>query len=125
MKTHCDDCGNAFPIYPKGHCGGTGYANCSDGKTVCYPCADKRQIAELLDRSRPFVGYLSSNTNRFTTWTGGELGRVVALTEAYSGFHGSRQTIVRVRDVHGALWHGRGAGAGMAIKLRPMKGGKR
>jgi len=122
MKTHCDDCGTAFPIHPAGQCGGTGYADCpNDGKRVCYPCADKRQVVELKDRSQPFTGYLSEGCERFTTWTGGTLGRVVALTEARSGFHGSRQTIVRVRDVHGALWHGRGAGAGMCITLRPMK----
>ncbi len=117
----CADCGQTFPILTNG---GTGYAVTSDGKKICYSCADKRQIADLKDRSKPFIGYLSSDEKSVTSWTGGKLMTVLysvpcRLTrQSYThDVRGYRS--VRAKDIHGGEWIGRGS-AGIAIKLRPV-----
>ena len=115
----CTDC-HAVCIPPPGGCG-TGYAVLKNRRRVCYACADKRQRADLLDRSGPFTGYLSSDGQQWTTWTGGTLGTVDRLTTSRSGWWGSEQVHVHARDVHGNAWFGRGAGRGMALTLRPCK----
>lgn len=122
MKTEriiCADCGAEIPK-PVNSCG-TGYAVFRDGRKVCYACADKIQREDLHDRSRPMTGYLSSDGQRWTTWTGGTLGNVIRLTESRCAFHGARMVHIRVRDVHGKEWYGRGAGPSMVLNLRPTK----
>lgn len=121
----CCKCKKACPLNTDGG-GGTGYARASRESTdlICYPCADESQRVDMLDRSRPFGCYLSGDGRRVTTWTGGTLGDVVQSGTSRTGWHGTKITHVRVRDVHGAMWHGKGAGAGMCITLRPMKGGR-
>lgn len=88
----------------------------------CYDCCHAMDVKHLLDRSKPFTGYLSSDGKRFTNWPGSPLGHVVHSSTYRTGWHESEITHVRVRDVHGSLWHGKGAGPGMFLKLRPMKG---
>jgi hypothetical protein len=125
----CDDC-NAIKMLPKSD--GTG---CASGyaltpkphdRMVCYICADAQQREDLRDRSRSFGAYLASDGRTIATWTGGELGRVIwsnpcTLTRR-SFWHDSRSyRSVRVRDVHGAYWFGRGS-PGVCITLRPCKG---
>ena len=78
----------------------------------------------MLDRSRPFVAYVSSDGNSITTWTGGKLGDAhkigtVQLTRQ-SFAHGRYMNSYRVTDVHGGEWYGRGS-PGIAITLRPCK----
>ena len=81
-----------------------------------------RERRELLDRSRPFTGYLSHDGKTFTTWKGAELGTVVRIDEKVGRSRdGSYLAHIRVRDVHGGMWQGRGAGRGMCITLRPCK----
>jgi len=117
----CADCGE--PCIPQG-CG-TGYAVLNDGKRICYPCADNRQIEELKDRSKPFVGYVGKD-NSITSWTGGKL---MTITRAWpcqltrpSNWHDSKSFMsIHAVDVHGGHWAGRGS-EGIAIKLRPVKG---
>lgn len=124
-STHCA-CGNAFPVHPEGYCGGSGYAVLPSGEKICYPCADKREIEALRDRSKPFVAYVGSCGNRITTWTGGKL---MDITEARrcrlsrQSFTHSDSTYFSIHavDVHGGHWAGRGS-SGIAIKLRPVKG---
>jgi len=118
----CADCGKTFPVQTSG---GTGYARTADGKTICYGCADIRERAELKDRTRPFCAYVSSDGKAVTTWTGGRLGDVIssrpcALTrQSFTHSRGSFRS-VRVRDVHGGEWYGRGS-PGVCIKLRACK----
>ena len=120
MKTLlCSDCHAAIEPRPNG-CG-TGYAVLKNRRKICYACADKRQVVDLLDRSRPFTGYLSSDGARWTTWTGGTLGNVDRLTVSHTKWYGSSLSHVHVRDVHGNAWFGRGAGNGMCLTLRPCK----
>lgn len=117
----CSDCCATIDPLRKGTGGGTGYAVLNSRRKICYACADKRQVADLLDRSKSFTGYLSSDGSRWTTWTGGTLGNVDRLTVSRSGLHGSSLSNVHVVDVHGNTWCGRGAGTGMCLTLRPCK----
>lgn len=117
---HCSRCTGNFP-FREGLVPGYAVRRGSDEFT-CYPCADAGQREELKARSGPIGAYVSGDATTITTWTGGELGRIVRSSRSRSGFHGSQQLHVRVRDVHGALWYGTGAGAGVFITLRPMKG---
>lgn len=123
----CCDCG-AVRMFPQslpgaGYSGGTGYARVDGNQLCCYECADARQRADLLDQSKPFHAYLKLDPldARITTWTGGMLGRVHAVSCGRSGWHGSRIYRFHVRDVHGQWWQGRGAGDGMICTLRKMK----
>lgn len=113
----CADCGT-IPVIEPGFCG-SGYATLREsGKQICYACADKRQRADLLDRSKPFGAYL--NQDKITTWTGGELMRVSARWEVPHNW-ARKMTCVRATDCHGNPWHGRGLGDGMCITLHPSK----
>jgi len=99
-----------------------GYATLPDSRRICYACADAAQREELKDRSRPFCAYLSGDGSKVVTWTGGELMRVTRETGwRIFGSSRNRGACVTATDCHGQRWHGRGAGRGMAIKLRPCK----
>lgn len=103
--------------------GGAGYAITPDEQMICYPCADASE-RDRLKTAEAFGAYLSRDGKRVTTWTGGELGQVTRwnycrLTRR-SNWHGTDYRTVRVVDVHGAQWHGRGS-PGIAIKLRRAK----
>lgn len=102
----------------------TNYARDSKGNIFSDEGVDIREKRDLLDRSKPFYCYLSSDGKRVSGWKGNELGRVISETSSRSGFHGSEITYIRVIDVHGAQWTGRGAGRGMCVTLRAIKGGK-
>jgi hypothetical protein len=120
----CDDCGAVKPLpgtIRPGYCGAAGYAQTRDNRMVCFDCADARQRADLLDRSKPASGYVSADETRVTTWTGGFLGRIVSQSSHRNNW-GARIYCYSVRDVHGNYWHGRNSGASMCITLRPSKG---
>ena len=103
----------------------TGTAKLPDGREICLACADDMQRADLLDRSKPFTAYLSSDCRAVQTWTGGHLMRVVRTSPVrltrQSWVHGRTITAVRAVDCHGGSWYGRGSG-GICINLRPCKG---
>ena len=95
------------------------FAWSSTGEVLSDEGVDIRERRELLDRSRPFFCYVSGDGKHVTGWKGNVLGDVVR-TGRGGGF-GGRMLYVRVRDVHGGRWHGKGAGEGMSIKLWPSK----
>lgn len=103
----------------------TNYAYDNAGNVYSDEGAHIREVRELLDRSRPFIGYLSSDGNRLTGWKGNTLGTVIDWTlcqlTRVSWTHGKQYRSVRVRDVHGRQWYGRGS-PGIVIRLRPCKG---
>lgn len=123
----CCDCG-AVRMFPnslpgKDYVLSTGYARVDGNQLCCYECTDKRQRADMLDQSKPFYAYLKISEGRsgqVTTWTGGKLGDVYAITSSRSGWHGSKIARFHVRDVHGQWWQGRGLGHGMGCTLRKM-----
>jgi hypothetical protein len=123
----CYDCGDGFPT-PEPAGGGAGYAtirNTPAGNIkVCYRCADQRQIAELRTAQR-YGAYISGDGKRITTWTGGKLGditwsRPAQLTRPSFTHDQSSYRSIRVLDVHGNVWTGRGS-PGIFIKLRRVK----
>ena len=77
----------------------------------------------LLDRSKPFVAYVSSDGKHVTGWKGNVLGAIVSTNQIrltrLSYTHGKHIYCYRVRDVHGAYWFGRG-NPGICITLRAM-----
>lgn len=103
----------------------TNYARDAEGNVYSDEGVDIRERRELLDRSKPFTCYLSSDGKRATGWKGNKLGDVVRSNSVRltrrSYTHGAYIWAVRVRDVHGALWYGRGS-PGIVITLRAMKG---
>jgi len=124
-KTNCSLCGAAFPVHPPGYSGASGYAVIPGNRRICYPCADKRQIEALKDRSKPFVGYVGKGV--ITTWTGGKLMTITRSTACEltrQSFWHSRKGYMSIHavDVHGGHWTGRGSES-IAIRLRPVKGG--
>lgn len=80
--------------------------------------AERRQLS---DRTKPFGCYLSNDGRHITGWKGNILGTVVHSSESRTGWHGSTLTHIRVVDVHGSPWHGKGAGRGMYITVRASK----
>jgi hypothetical protein len=102
----------------------TNYARNDAGEVFSDEGVHLREVRALLDRSGPFTGYLSSDGKRLTGWKGNTLGHVVdsnscELTRP-SYTHGKYYQSVRVRDVHGREWYGRGS-PGICIRLRPTK----
>lgn len=103
----------------------TNYARDSAGNVYSDEGVDIRQRRELLTRSKPFVCYLSNDGRSVTGWKGNILGSVIdwspcELTRR-SYTHGKSYRSVRVKDVHGGLWYGRGS-PGIAITLRATRG---
>jgi hypothetical protein len=119
----CAETGKAFVITSDGFT--FNYARAWDSDEILSDAGvDIRERRDLLtrhDRREPFGCYLSDNEGTITGWKGNKLGQVLRATASRSGFHGSRLVFVRVRDVHGNEWHGKGSGGGMSITLRPCK----
>lgn len=115
----CDDCGQPFPTFELGYCGGSGYADFPDGKRVCYPCADIRQRNELATADHYF-GYLSNDGRQITTWTGGDLLNVTSSSTREVGFGGAR-TYFRAVGPDGVLWYGNSPGRNMYARLHRSK----
>lgn len=106
-----------------------------DGCSTNYACDSKGNVysdegvdicarRELLDRSKPYTCYLSSDGKHVTGWKNNVLGIVVdwcpcKLTRR-SYIHGKEYRSVSVVDVHGGKWYGRGS-PGIVITLRAKK----
>ena len=99
------------------------YARTSQGELLSDEGVDIRQRRDLLNRSAPFFCYVSGDGRTVTGWKGNILGCTTWSNESRNNW-GSKILHVRVVDVHGGLWHGKGAGTGMCITLRPSKGAR-
>lgn len=106
----------------KGTTGGTGYATLTDGRKICYPCADEMQSAEM-DTAERMPAYLSSDGSKITTWTGGILAAVAAIGTGRritpTGGEWTAHYVTAFRN--GVEWYGVNSGKGMAITLRRVK----
>ena len=102
----------------------TNYARDSAGRVYCDAGVDAREKRELLDRSKPFTCYISSDGKHATGWKGNILGKVISSSPIkltrWSCFHGKYIQAYRIRDIHGGVWYGRG-NPGMCINLRATK----
>ena len=116
----CGETGKPF-IAARDGCS-VNYAWRRDGTVVSDEGVDIAERRELLDRSKPFFCYLSGDGRRVTGWKGNTLGIVTMGSESRTGWYRSTITHIRVTDVHGGRWYGKGAGRGMSIVLRPSKG---
>lgn len=111
----CAETGKTF-IVAKDGCS-FNYATELNGSILSDEGVDIREKRNLLDRSRPFFCYLGNGT--VTGWKGNVLGRVVSshTVEVF----GYKCVQVRVVDVHGGRWYGKGSEEGMCIRLYPNK----
>lgn len=107
--------GNGIPTTP-------GYAVRPDDSRVCYACADADQLARAADpATRVLYAYVTSDGRTVSTWTGGELARVVAHGYSPRAAFGHGLNYWTVRTADGRRWHGSNAGPGMLIRLRPYR----
>jgi len=118
------DCGHRRAEPTHFHANGipmtAGYAEMSDGRRVCYACADDLQRGAMVQNTE-ITAYLSSDGEHITTWTGGELAKVISLGSATTGFGGSEITFVRAVSPDGREWYGRNGGKGMSVRLKAVK----
>jgi len=102
------------------------YARDSEGHLYSDEGVDIAQRKDLLDRSKPFTGYISRDGRSLTGWKGNILGTVIWSTSVrlsrWSHFHGPNMQAYRIRDIHGGYWYGRG-NPGMCVNLRAYKKG--
>jgi hypothetical protein len=103
----------------------TNYARDSQGNFYSNEGVHQREVKDLLDRTRSFTAYLSSDGLRITGWKGNTLMNIVSSSSCKltrSSFLHSRHSYMSVRavDVHGKHWYGRGS-AGVVITMRPYK----
>ena len=111
----CDTCGKVSPnTEPYG-------LSRAPAGMHCYACCHARDVAQMLDRSKPFGAYLSSDGKTITNWPGYLLGTVTREAVSRTGFHSSKITHIRVTDVHGGKWYGKGGGRGIYVTLRACK----
>jgi hypothetical protein len=114
----CAHCKSPLPQFPKGHCGGTGYATLRDtNEKICYPCADSLE-RETIANAKPgdkTTLYLSSDGKTITTWTGGKIMRHVHLG-ALHPWSRERRYLSAI-DSKGRKWSGIGA-EGMYTHLK-------
>lgn len=115
----CSETGQPFTIARDGLT--FNYATTRDGSILSDAGVDIRERRELLNRSRPFACYLSSDGRHVTGWKGNILGVVTYESESRTGFHRSAITHIRVTDCHGAQWHGKGSGRDMCIRLHASR----
>ena len=121
-RVTCAETGKAFIVARDG-CS-VNYAMDAEGHIYSDEGVDRRERRALLDRTQPFVCYVSSDGRHVTGWKGNILGDAeqlgtVKLTRQ-SFVHGTTINSYRVTDVHGGKWYGRGS-PGIAITLRPSK----
>jgi hypothetical protein len=119
----CAETGKQFTAERDG--GSFNYATDSQGNVYSDEGVSIREERELLDRTKPFYCYVSSDGRQVTGWKGNKLGRILRASPVrlprWSYMHGDTINAYRVRDIHGGLWHGRGS-PGVSLALRPMKG---
>jgi hypothetical protein len=100
------------------------YATDREGNIFSDEGVDARERRALLDRSKPFTCYFSSDGKRITGWKDNTLGYVVYSKTCKLGrlsfTHGKEYRSIVARDIHGGLWYGRGS-PGICITLRAKK----
>lgn len=100
-----------------------GSAVSTDGRTMCYGCADSAQAAWVAAAAvgDVFIGYVSNDGRNVTTWSGGVLMSGVVFGKRHP-FSDGRRYLSAV-DVDGRVWSGTGE-AGMWARLRLTRTGR-
>lgn len=112
--------GCGHPLVKPDHLG-TGYVRTANDFTMCYLCADEHDRSAMANANEHF-GYLSSDGKHITTWTGGELAKIIGHGVAPNGWYGSDIHFIRASAPDGSEWYGRNGGEGMVIKIKRAKG---
>lgn len=116
--TNCEDCGALFPVPKHGESGASGYAVRENDARICYACADLEE-RKFMHVASSKTAYVSIDGSRVTTWTGGELGRVVRA-RAVRVF-GHKKINLTIRAFDGTLWTARATTPGMLCTLRKKR----
>ena len=98
------------------------YALDGAGKIFSDEGVNEREQMAIHAHMRPVGAYLSGDGKHITGWKGNILATVTRHSTSRTGWHGSRITHIQAVDQFGGLWYGKGAGNGMCITIRPMKG---
>lgn len=118
----CTETGKAFTVTSDGCV--SNYATNAQGQYFSDDGVVRCDRRRLLDRTRPVLAYMAQDGGSVTGWKGNYLGEIVQSTvvplTCRSHTHGKYIQAVRIRDIHGAYWYGRGSPS-LAIVLRPMK----
>lgn len=96
------------------------YAQDSAGRPVSDEGVELSNQRAMLDRTKPVGLYVSQDGRHVTGWKGDIVGNITRSSVSRGNFGGSLMH-VRVLDMHGGHWYGKGAGRGMYITLRPCK----
>ena len=98
------------------------YAWGADGNIISDEDVRQLDTEQIRDHSKPVGAYLSGDGKHITDWKGNTLATVTRHSTSRTGWYGSRITHIQAVDQFGGLWYGKGAGNGMYITIRPMKG---
>jgi hypothetical protein len=115
----CRETGEAFTV-ERSSCS-FNYARGRNGEIYSDKGVDIIERRELLDRSKPFGCYVSSDEKHVSGWKGNVLGTIISKSRTPRRWNYPAMISIKVRDVHGGMWRGRGQGGGMCITLRPVK----
>ena len=97
------------------------WTTADSGGRICAICSGDLERDALLSGDRQ-LGYVNSMGDRVISFMGGQLGQVVASREWQGGCAG-QQRWVRMVDVWGQVWSGRGpVENGTYVRLRKVGG---
>lgn len=100
----------------------TNYALDNAGHVYSDEGVSLMDMEHIKEHSKPIGAYLSSDGKNITGWKGNTLATVTWHSTSRTGWHGSSITHIQAVDQFGGRWYGKGAGRGMYITIRPMKG---
>lgn len=100
----------------------TNYATDTEGNAYSDEGINLIDMERIRDHSKPIGAYISSDGKNITGWKGNILAKITQTSTSRTGWYGSIITHIRAVDQYGGCWHGKGAGCGMYITIRPMKG---
>lgn len=97
----------------------SGYGYDRAGKRYCYDCCSSRDMRHM-EETGEICAYLASDGKTVTGWPGFVLLHVTREWVTSAGGFARHTAITRVwaRDRNGNMWHGRGLGRGMYMRLR-------
>jgi hypothetical protein len=113
-------CGHTLPELKPRHTGATGYARLATGEVVCYPCSDVLARVEMA-RTGEVCAYVNETDRTLTSWPGGFLARITAISTHSIGFGRSKIRHVWATTPDGCRWFGKGSDEWDAVVVRRLK----
>lgn len=100
----------------------TNYATDAEGNVYSDEGVNMMGMERIRDQSKPIGAYISSDGKNITGWKGNTMAKITQMSTSRTGWHRSEITHIRAVDQFGGRWYGKGAGRGMYITIRPIKG---